>query len=149
MAANQDDFGTGWTDDQLDTPISDSIPATQEAMAGIVGAEHAVASVFDFDPAEGDSSDDYDFNHDGVVDHHDARAALHSVHTFHVEAPPEPDLHDHEPGGLHEAAAGIHDSVVHGPDGLHGVHDAHVDHADPATHHPADQGDHHLDFFHH
>jgi hypothetical protein len=145
MAANQDDFGTGWTDEQFDTPISDSIPAAQETMAGIAGAEHAVASVFDFDPAEGDSSDDYDFNHDGVVDHHDARAALHSVHTFHAEAPPEPDAH--EPGGLHAAAAGIHASVVHGSDGIHDAHEAHVD---PATHHhPADQPDHHLDFFHH
>lgn len=136
IQAGHDEFGSGFTDDLPDTPISDSIPAAQEAMAGIAGAEHALTSVFDFDPAEGDSSDDYDFNHDGVVDHHDARAALHSVHTFHVDEP-EPQ-HD-ESSGLHDA----HD--------IHGPHDPQLDHTDPGSHHHPTPADHHidLDFFHH
>lgn len=144
QAAGHDQFGAGFTDDVPDTPIADSIPVAQEAMAGIAGAEHAVSSLFD--PADGDSADDFDFNHDGVVDHHDARAALHSVHTFHVESPPEPDAHDaHDPSGLHESS-GLHEAHD-----IHGPHDPQLDHTDPSAHHHPSPADHHidLDFFHH
>jgi hypothetical protein len=67
----------------------------------------AAASPLHFDPAEMDSSDDYDLNGDGVVDHHDAHSALHSLHDFHAPEHVEPDPHAHAPDPAHDPAHGF------------------------------------------
>jgi hypothetical protein len=56
--------------------------------AAATEAHHlAEASPFHFDIDDIDSNDDYDLNHDGVVNRGDAHAAFHALHDFHVEAP--------------------------------------------------------------
>jgi len=116
-------FGTGWRGEGGDQGSDQGFESVHDAP---IGAEHgsalhdalhdvqphelhgladAAAGIFHFDPVEMDSHDDYDFNGDGHVDHHDARAALHGLHDFHVHEPdPAHDLaHDpaHDIGFFH------------------------------------------------
>jgi hypothetical protein len=95
------DFGSG----SLRGLDDEQFESAHDGPIGAEGGDHLSSGPLDglgtgtsplhFDPADMDSSDDYDLNGDGVVDHHDVHSALHGLHDFHAPDHVDPEPHNH------------------------------------------------------